>query len=444
MATTAGEKTSAGTGDSQDLAQFGYKQELDRSLGSFSAFAAGFSYISILTGVTALFGFGYLSAGPGVWWTWPVVVAGQSLVALCFMEMAGQYPIAGSVYQWSKRLTTGYASWMAGWIYIVGAIVTIAAVAVDWQVVLPQISTSFQIAGTAADAGTTLTKGGAQNALLLGGILVVITTIINMLGVKIMSRINNFGVLAELIGASVLIILLFFHLHQSPSVILHSYHYGAGHPWGYFGALLIGGIISAYVMYGFDTAGTLAEETNDPERNAPPAIIRAIGAAFVIGGLVMLLGIMSNKNIHDPNIGLLGLPYVIKNAFGNTAGNIFLADTALAIFVCCLAVQTATIRMLFSMARDNRLPFGSAVARVSGHRKVPIVPALFTGVIALIILAINVGNQSAFYVLTSLAIIMFYFAYLGVTLPMLIRRFKGTWPSRTMVRTSRSAAGGSL
>ncbi len=60
--------------DSNELAGFGYKQELDRSLGSFSAFAAGFSYISILTGVTALFGFGYLNAGPGVWWTWPVVV----------------------------------------------------------------------------------------------------------------------------------------------------------------------------------------------------------------------------------------------------------------------------------------------------------------------------------------------------------------------------------
>ena len=68
------------------------------------SFAAGFSYISILTGVTALFGFGYLNAGPGVWWTWPVVVFGQILVALCFMEMAGQYPIAGSVYQWSKQI----------------------------------------------------------------------------------------------------------------------------------------------------------------------------------------------------------------------------------------------------------------------------------------------------------------------------------------------------
>jgi len=428
MATTTEEARAASGGDSQDLAGFGYKQELDRSLGSFSAFAAGFSYISILTGVTALFGFGYLSAGPGVWWTWPVVVGGQVLVALCFMELAGQYPIAGSVYQWSKQLTTGYASWMTGWIYIVGAIVTIAAVAVDWQVVLPQITTHLQFFGSAADAGTTLTKGGAQNALLLGGILVIITTIINMLGVKLMSRINNVGVMAELIGASVLIILLAFHLHQPPSVIVHSYHYGAGHPWGYFGALLVGGLVSAYVMYGFDTAGTLAEETNDPKKNAPPAIIRAIGAAFLIGGLVILFGVMSNKNIHDPNIGLLGLPYVIKNAFGNTTGNIFLADTALAIFVCWLAVQTATIRMLFSMARDNRLPFGSSIARVSGHRKVPVVPALVTGVITLIILAINVGNQSAFYVLTSLAIIMFYLAYLGVTLPMLRRRFAGTWP----------------
>ena len=126
------------------------------------------------------------------------------------------------------------------------------------------------VRGFAADAGFTFTKGGAQNALLLGTILIVITTIINMLGVKLMSRINNFGVLAELIGSSILIILLLFHIHQSPAVIFHSYGYGAGHPWGYFGALLIGGLLSAYVMYGFDTAGTLGEETNAPANTRRP------------------------------------------------------------------------------------------------------------------------------------------------------------------------------
>jgi urea carboxylase system permease len=422
-------KPSAQPGDdSHELAGFGYKQELDRSLGSFSAFAAGFSYISILTGVTALFGFGYLNAGPGVWWTWPVVVGGQILVALCFMEMAGQYPIAGSVYQWSKQLATGYTAWMVGWIYIVGAIVTIAAVAVDWQIVLPQITTKLQFFGTSADAGTYLTKHGAQNALVLGAILVAITTTINMLGVKLMARINNVGVAAELVGSSILVILLLFNAHHGPQIIFHSYGFGAGHPWGYFGALLVGGLLSAYVMYGFDTAGTLAEETNNPRKHAPPAIIRAIAAAATIGGLVILFASMANEHVLDKNVGLLGLPYVMKQAFGNTTGNIFLADCALAIFVCCLAVQTATIRMMFSMARDNRLPFGSAVARVSGHRKVPVVPALVTGFLTLALMAINVGNQSAFLVLTSLAIIMFYLAYLGVTAPMLVRRLRGTWP----------------
>jgi urea carboxylase system permease len=432
MATVAPDST--GSSDTSELAGFGYKQELDRSLGKFSSFAAGFSYISILTGVTALYGFGYGFAGPGVWWTWPVVIFGQGLVALCFMEMAGQFPLAGSVYQWSKQISSGFTSWMTGWIYIVGAIVTIAAVAIDWQVVLPQISGSgtgrplFQILGHASDAGLTGTKGGAQNALLLGGILVCITTTINMLGVKLMSRINNIGVTAELVGASVLIILLLFHLHHGPQVIAHSYGLGAGHPWGFFGALLTGGIVSAYVMYGFDTAGTLAEETNDPRRHAPPAIIRAVATAGIIGGLVILLAIMSQKNLMNKNIGLLGLPYVMKSAFGNTTGDVFLADCGIAIFVCCLAVQTATIRMLFSMARDNKLPAGSAIARVSGARKVPIVPALVTGFLTLLILVLNIANQSAFAAITAIAIIMFYIAYLGVTGPMLVRRIRGTWP----------------
>jgi urea carboxylase system permease len=414
--------------DSTELAGFGYKQELDRSLGSFSSFAAGFSYISILTGVFELFGFGFGNAGPAVWWSWPVVFIGQMCVALCFAEMAGQFPLAGSVYQWSKRIGTDFVSWMTGWILIIGSIVTVAAVAVAWQVVLPQVTTKLQFVGTAADAGTYSTPNGAKNALILGAILVIFATVINMLGVRIMARINNFGVMAELIGASILVVLLIFHFSRGPGVILHSNAAGAGHSWGYFGAFLIGGIMSAYVMYGFDTAGTLAEETNDPRRAAPPAILRALVAAGIIGGLLILFAVMDVKNIHDKNIGLLGLPYIIKQALGNTAGNVFLLDSALAILVCTLAVVTACIRMLFSMARDGRLPFGSHLARVSGRARVPIIPALFVGVCSLALLAINLANQQAFLTLTSVAIIMFYLPYLGVTGAMLRRRLSGQWP----------------
>jgi urea carboxylase system permease len=414
--------------DSNELAGFGYKQDLDRSLGNFSSFAAGFSYISILTGVIQLFAFGFLFAGPAVWWTWFIVLFGQMMVALCFAEMAGQYPLAGSVYNWSKRVAGDFVAWMTGWVYVVGSIVTVAAVAVAWQVVLPQVSTKFQILGSTADAGTYVTKGGAQNALLLGAILVAFGTIINMLGVKVMSRINNFGVLAELIGSTVLVILLIFHFTRGPGIVFHTLGRGAGHSWGYFGAFIIGGIMSAYVMYGFDTAGTLAEETNDPRRAAPPAIIRALIAASIVGGLLILFALMTVKNIHDPNIGLLGLPFIIKQALGNTTGNVFLIDSAVAISVCTLAVMAACIRLLFAMARDGRLPFGPHIARVSGRRRVPVVPALVVGILALCILAINISNQSAFVALTSVAIVMFYIAYLGVTGGMLLRRLRGTWP----------------
>jgi urea carboxylase system permease len=414
--------------DRDELAQFGYKQELDRSLGSFSSFAAGFSYISILTGVFQLFGFAFLSAGPAFWWSWPIVFVGQLLVALCFAELAGQYPLAGSVYQWSKQTARAATSFMAGWLLLVGSIVTVAAVAVAYQVILPQISTWFQFVGTSDDAGLYTTPDGAKNAVILATGLVIFTTVVNMIGVKLMSRINNVGVAAELIGCALLIILLAFHIKRGPSVIMETNGTGAGHDWGYFGAFLIGGIVSTYVFYGFDTAGSLAEETNNPRKEAPPAIIRAICAAALAGGLLMLVAMMAVGNITAEEIGTLGLPYIVKDTLGETLGDIFLIDSAVAITVCCLAVHTAGIRMMFSMARDNRLPLGSAVARVHGASKTPIVPAVVIGGVTILLLLINIGNQRVFFVLVSVGIILFYLAYTCVTLPLLLARRRGDWP----------------
>src|SRR3954453_18789315 len=99
--------TEASATHSDELAEFGYKQELDRSIGKFASFAAGVSYISILTGTFQLFFFGFATGGPAYWWSWPMVFAGQLMVALTFAELAANIPVAGSVYKWSKRLGVG-------------------------------------------------------------------------------------------------------------------------------------------------------------------------------------------------------------------------------------------------------------------------------------------------------------------------------------------------
>ena len=66
------------------MEHFGYRQSLDRSIGAFGSFAAGVSYISILTGTFQLFYFGFGTAGPAYLWSWPLVLVaiGASLAVI--------------------------------------------------------------------------------------------------------------------------------------------------------------------------------------------------------------------------------------------------------------------------------------------------------------------------------------------------------------------------
>jgi amino acid transporter len=80
------------------------------------------------------------------------------------------------------------------------------------------------------------------------------------------------------------------------------------------------------------------------------------------------------------------------------------------------------------MARDNNLPGGERLAKVHPKTKTPIVPAVLIGILALLILVVNIRQPQIFTVITSIGIIMIYIAYLLVTVPMLISRLRGEWP----------------
>src|SRR3954454_5889435 len=104
MAQTVPASEHAHDADSADLASFGYSQSLHRRLHFFSSFAAAFSYISPATGIFTLFILGVGTLGGAFIWPFPVVAAGQFVVALCFAEVSSHFPIAGSVFQWTKYL----------------------------------------------------------------------------------------------------------------------------------------------------------------------------------------------------------------------------------------------------------------------------------------------------------------------------------------------------
>ncbi|MFD5521876.1 amino acid permease [Streptomyces sp. NPDC127066] len=407
-----------GSPDDRSLTEFGYRQELHRSLGRYASFAAGFSFISVLTTVFQFFAFGYAFGGPVFFWTWPIVFAGQLAVAACFAELAARYPISGAIYQWSSRLSNPSFGWFAGWIMVIGQVVVVAAAALALQMVLPAIWPGFQLIG---DDPAPTSPDGAANAAVLGVVLLVLTTLVNVLDNRVMSAVNRVGVTAEIIGAVLIIVLLFTHSERSPGITFHTGEGGTG----LLGALMVGSFMAAYVMIGFDSAGEMSEETHHPKRTAPRTILTALGAAGLLGGLIVLGGLLAAPSLTDGRLGVDGLGYVLTSSLGDGVGRALLADVVVAIAVATLAIQTAASRMLFSMARDKRLPFSGRLAKVDPRTGMPSAPALVVGVLAAALLLLNFASPDAFLAIGTTCIVMLYLAYAMVTGPLLVRRLRG-------------------
>ena len=91
-------------------------------------FSLGFTYLSPVVATYTLFGVAIALGGPPMIWWLLIVGVGQFLVALVFGEVVSQYPVAGGVYPWARRLWGRRWAWMTGWVYLVALLTTIAGV----------------------------------------------------------------------------------------------------------------------------------------------------------------------------------------------------------------------------------------------------------------------------------------------------------------------------
>ncbi|HZU71116.1 MAG TPA: amino acid permease [Ktedonobacteraceae bacterium] len=420
------------------LEKFGYRQELRRTLGFLSNFAVAFSYISVSTGTFSLFYLGILAGGPAFFWTWPIVAIGQFIVALNFAELSSHFPIAGSIYQWSKRLSGHSLGWFTGWIYFFAGVLTITAVA--YTVPIPLLAIFPNMPASVL---------GMPIAVFIALVSIIVGTIINVAGVRLVAFINNIGVAAEIIGMFLfaLVLLIFFH-HQSLGFLFTgpvSPIQTPDNPWtpgfgtSYFGAFAAALFMSLFVIYGFDTAGTLGEETKDPQRNAPRGVLWAIGLSMIAGVLFLGGTILSIQNPAKIEAIAAGanytntLPAIIQDALGTAWGNVYLAVVLVAVCVCTLAIQSATIRLMFSMGRDERLPFGKVWGTVSPGLRTP----LWAGIAVAVLSALPFLYSQAIGVLVTGATGMIYLSYFMNNIASLRARFKG-WPR---VRTPFSLGG---
>ncbi|HEV7364381.1 MAG TPA: amino acid permease [Gemmatimonadales bacterium] len=397
--------------DTADLAKFGYKQELKRALGTFSSFAVAFSYISPSTGIFTLYALGLGFLGPAFFWTWPLVFLGQFLVALNFAELSSHFPVAGSVYQWTKYLAGRTYAWFAGWIYLAAGVLTVTAVVVTLPLALiPALN----------GIGWTM-ENSLENQRMVALVTLIVITVLNIYGVKLVAIVNNTGVVFEILGMVVFaLILAAAYNHQGVGVVTQT----GGQPLT-FGTFTAAMFMSLFVIYGFDTASTLAEETRDPRREAPKAVLASIIGAFVIGTIFLWGTLMAIPNVADAIKNAMGPAQIIEANFPPFWATVYLLVVVAAIFVCCLSIQTSTIRLMFGMARDNQLPFSKSLAKVSPTLHTPIRASIAVALFAAIPLLQYAG--AAYIAIAATG--MIYLSYFLGNFAALRARLRG-WPKQ--------------
>ncbi len=406
--------------DDAHLRSLGIKPELQRTLGFLSNFAVAFSYISVSTGTFTLMSLGLAVGGPPMFWSWPLVVVGQLFVALNFAELSSHFPVAGSIYQWSKRLSNRTLGWFTGWFYFWAGVLTTTAVAITVPLVLSSI--------LGVD-GTQMYGPFAWNVWVALGTL-VITTLINAFGVRLLSIINNLGVAAEILGMLVFAgILLIFFNHQPLSVLTNTMGTESGANGNYLPVFAVAAFMSLFVVYGFDTAGTFGEETVGASKQAPRGVLSAILLSGVIGTIFLLAILLSTPDmageITAAGKGAFPIADAIHANMGDVWGNIYLAVVLMAVFVCTMAIQGATTRLMFSMGRDRRLPLGRMWAKVSPTHHTPTNAAIAVGVLAAIPFLVS-GSAGVIAIGATGTI---YLSYFLCNLGVFVARTKG-WPHK--------------
>ena len=409
--------------DAADLETFGYKQELKRELHTFSSFAVAFSYISPSTGIFTLFFLGMAALGGFLFWTWPVVALFQFVVALNFAELSSHFPVAGSVYQWTKYLAgRGYA-WFTGWFYVIAGILTVASVCATLPLALfPMLNTMFGWNLT-ADFST----GGHVDQAVAALVTLALITILNIYGVKIVAIVNNTGVFFEILGMVVFAVFLAIaHSNSGAGVIFDADK--TGNIFGFpapvtLSFFLVGMFMSLYVIYGFDTASTLAEETHNPRREAPRAVLASVIGAFIIGAVFLWGVLVAVPNMGEAVAGFAGPTTIIAGVASKTFQVIYLFVVTASIFVCCMAILTSTIRLAFGMARDDQLPFSKTMAKVNPRLHTPVGACIIVGALSAIPF-IQFAGASTIAVGATASI---YFSYLLGNLAFMRARTRG-WP----------------
>lgn len=388
-------------------------QRMNQGFSFRAAFSLAFADISPIVALYAIFALGLFSAGPAFFWAFPVVLVGQLLVAGVFGELSSRWPYAGSVYQWARHVHGTSLGWFAAWAYMWGLTIALSALAYGAaSFLLPVFSVEDPSRFTTTVVALTI---------------VVVGSLCNIVGRSVLKTMVIVSIICEVVGSLGLgTVLLLFHRENSVSVLFDGFGTGGAGAW-LSGPFLVAVAYVGWSFLGFEAAGSIAEEVEDPERNVPKAIILSL---FFVALTVMYSAVAVILAIPDLE-ALIAAPDgdpvtdTLVNAFGDGIGRPLLTLFVIGFLSSFLAVQAAVSRCVWGSARDHSLPGSGFLGKLTGRERLPVNAIGLTAAVAALLILL--AGSRLFSILINFTTIGFYIAFGCPVIGAALSRLRGTW-----------------
>jgi amino acid transporter len=392
------------------LNSMGYGQELLRRMSGFSNFAISLSIICILAGGITSFPEGYCSVGgAAIGLGWPLCCLLSLCVALAMAQIASAFPTAGGLYHWAAILGGRGWGWLTAWFNLAGLVTALAAINTG--------SYHFAIRTLGIDT-TGWTLGGEIGAQVVGVLAITATqALLNHRGIGLTAILTDFsGYWILLVATALTVAMLAWApvIDAGRLVTFTNYSGAAGeHVWPPTSSLswlfLLGFLLPAYTVTGFDASAHAAEETIGAAEHVPRGIVRSVLVSGAFGWAMLSAVVVTVPEPHRvAAAGKHAFHESVRQVLGSgSAWTLLAVGIIVAQFFCGLATVTSASRMAYAFARDGGMPFSSAVRRVSEKYRTPAV-AIWT--VALLSVAF-VAHAQTYSTITAACTMFLYVSY---------------------------------
>jgi APA family basic amino acid/polyamine antiporter len=353
--------------------------------------------IFVITGQAAA-----TTAGPAIILSFLIAAIAVGITALIYAEMSSIYPVSGSAYNYTYATLGEFFAWLVGWNLLLEYGVATSAVATGWSGYFRTfIDTNFHVALPVALSGAYDPAKGTFVDLSAFVVIMAIFVLL-ALGIKESARVNNVIVYIKIAVLSIFVIfgLQHFDIHNIQNFF----------PFGYEGVWHATSLI-IFAYLGFDAISTVAEETKDPTKTIPKALMLSLAFSTMFFILVSftLTSMVSYTQLNVPD----ALAFAMVKVDEPFLASIIALGAVVTITTVMLVMGLGFTRVAFALSRDGFLP--KTLCEVHPKTNTPVKLTLYggfflaflAGFLPLKILAelVNIGTLFAYFVV-AIAIVL--------------------------------------